>query len=87
MMLRAVGPSCVICQRWVGKSRIICAVALDLLKTDEVAEMLRVPVSTVRYWRTKNEGPRWARVGRRITYRRQDVEQWWERQQQLSSRG
>ncbi len=59
--------------------------ALDLLTTEEVAEMLRVPASTVRYWRMQKEGPRYAKVGRKITYRRRDVEAWWERQQSLTS--
>ena len=32
----------------------------------EVAEILRVPVSTIRYWRLNNKGPRFVNVGRRL---------------------
>lgn len=57
------------------------------LTTAEAAELLRVPESTLRYWRQQRTGPRYARIGRRVTYRRSDVEQWWERQRALSTRG
>lgn len=52
----------------------------DLLTTSEVAEMLRASEATVRYWRYTNTGPRSAKVGRRVIYRRADVEQWLEDQ-------
>ena len=35
-----------------------------LLSIDEVAELLNVPVTTVRKWRAKREGPRFFRVGK-----------------------
>lgn len=47
--------------------------------------MLRVPASTLRYWRQTKQGPRYAKIGKKVNYRRQDVEAWWQRQQQLTS--
>jgi predicted DNA-binding transcriptional regulator AlpA len=48
----------------------------DLLTTVEVALITRAPVSTVRYWRHLGTGPRSFRLGRRVVYRRHDVEHW-----------
>lgn len=44
------------------------------LTTEEVAELLRTPVETVRYWRHVNKGPRSFKVGRRVLYAVEDVE-------------
>lgn len=44
------------------------------LTTVEVADRLRTPVETVRYWRYVGKGPRWAKVGRRVLYDLADVE-------------
>lgn len=51
---------------------------MDLMTTAEVAEYLRMPEATLRYFRHKGEGgPRSFRMGgRRIAYRRQDVDAW-----------
>jgi excisionase family DNA binding protein len=42
----------------------------------EVAELLRVPPATLRYWRHLGSGPRSFRVGRHVRYYRTDVEDW-----------
>lgn len=47
-----------------------------LLDPHEVADELRVPYSTLAYWRHIGKGPRWAKVGRRVVYRREDVVAW-----------
>jgi len=52
----------------------------NLLTIEEAAEALRTPVSTLRYWRHMNKGPRAARIGGRIMYRQADLEQWLEAQ-------
>ena len=44
------------------------------LTTDEVAEMLRTPKETVRYWRHVKQGPKSFKVGRRVLYAVEDVE-------------
>lgn len=48
----------------------------DLLSTDELAEMLGVPLSTVYGWNYTRTGPKVIKVGRRCRYRRSDVEAW-----------
>jgi excisionase family DNA binding protein len=48
--------------------------AASNLTTDEVAEILRAPIETVRYWRHVGKGPRSFKVGRRVLYAREDVE-------------
>lgn len=47
-----------------------------LLTPGEVAELLRVPVSTLHTWRYHGEGPAAVRVGRHVRYSRADVQRW-----------
>lgn len=56
------------------------AEADDLLNINEVANLLRVPVATLRYWRHLGTGPRSFRVGRGVRYWRNDVRAWLRRQ-------
>ena len=42
----------------------------------EVAEMTTCSVTTVNGWRSKNMGPRFHRLGGRIVYNPQDVQDW-----------
>ena len=58
----------------------------DLLTTAEVALILRAPVSTVRYWRYLDTGPRSFKLGRRVVYRRADVHAWLAEQEAADSR-
>lgn len=46
------------------------------LLNDEVADLLRVPRSTLASWRSRGLGPPWAKVGRRVIYLRTDVLSW-----------
>ncbi len=48
----------------------------DLLTITEAAELLRAPVATLRYWRHLGTGPRSFRLGRRVVYRRDDLQAW-----------
>ncbi|GAA2184683.1 hypothetical protein GCM10009785_33580 [Brooklawnia cerclae] len=50
--------------------------AAKLLTTPEVAEQIRVPEATLRYWRHMGLGPRSAKLGRRVVYREDDVLAW-----------
>ena len=52
----------------------------QLLTIEEAAEALRTPVSTLRYWRHMNKGPKAARIGGRLMYRQADLENWLEDQ-------
>ena len=56
----------------------------ELLTITEVAELLRTPVATLRYWRHLRIGPAIFRIGRRVMYRRTDVEEWINAQQRQS---
>ena len=46
------------------------------LTTSEVSELLRTPIPTLYQWRTKKIGPPAIKIGRKILYRREDIE-WW----------
>lgn len=53
----------------------------QLLSTPEVAQMLRTPAATLRYWRHLGTGPKSFKLGpKRVVYRRTDVEAWLEEQ-------
>lgn len=46
----------------------------EYLTTQEVANKLRTPVESVRYWRHMDKGPKSFKVGRRVLYAVEDVE-------------
>ncbi|MFF5291825.1 helix-turn-helix domain-containing protein [Paractinoplanes globisporus] len=46
----------------------------ELLTTEEVAAIFKVPVATVRKWRNNREGPDGFRVGKYVRYRRSVVD-------------
>lgn len=48
----------------------------DLMTMKEVAAYMRTPLKTLRHWRYTGQGPRFARVGRRLLARRSDVDAW-----------
>lgn len=48
----------------------------ELLTLTEAAALLRAPIATLRYWRHLGIGPRSFRVGRRVLYRRDDLNTW-----------
>ena len=48
--------------------------AAKYLTTAEVAELLRTPTETVRYWRHVGKGPHSFKVGRKVLYAVEDVE-------------
>lgn len=50
----------------------------EFLTTDELADLLAVPVRTVYAWRHARTGPRGVRIGRHLRYRRTDVDAWLE---------
>jgi len=57
------------------------------LTTQEVAARFRTPIETVRYWRQQGQGPASFKVGRRVLYRREDVERWANERYAATSRG
>ena len=48
----------------------------ELLTIGEVADIVRVPVATLRYWRHLGTGPRSFRVGRGVRYWHHEVTTW-----------
>ncbi len=48
----------------------------ELLTIGEVADIVRVPVATLRYWRHLGTGPRSFRVGRGVRYWHNEVNSW-----------
>lgn len=48
------------------------------MTTAEVADVVRAPVETVRFWRHVGKGPKSFKVGRRVLYAVEDVEVWLE---------
>jgi excisionase family DNA binding protein len=48
----------------------------DLLTVGELAKYLGVPVSTIHFWRGRNQGPPALKVGRRLMFRAADVAAW-----------
>lgn len=51
-----------------------------LLVIEEVSARLGVPVETLYKWRERGQGPKSARIGRRLRYRSSDVDTWVESQ-------
>jgi predicted DNA-binding transcriptional regulator AlpA len=48
----------------------------DLLFGEEVAEITRIPLATLRFYRHAGKGPKSFRLGNRVVYKRTDVEAW-----------
>lgn len=48
----------------------------ELLTVAEVASYLGVPISTIHFWRGRDDGPPAVKVGRRLRYRTDDVARW-----------
>lgn len=48
----------------------------DLLLLPEVAELCRLSQSTLRWLRHRGQGPAGFRLGRRVVFRRAEVERW-----------
>ncbi len=58
----------------------------DLMTLAETAAYLRTPVATLRYWRHLGVGPAGFRLGRRVIYRRGDVDRWLSERQDAETR-
>ena len=53
----------------------------NLLNTTEAAEVLRLGVATLHRWRKAGKGPPYIEMGRKVYYRRTDLDRWIEEQQ------
>lgn len=61
--------------------------ANELMSTGQVSESYSIAEATLRYWRHKGDGPPSFRLGRRVVYRRSDVEKWLTAQEAATVRG
>jgi excisionase family DNA binding protein len=52
------------------------ASSTSMLTPDDVAELLQVSRFTLENWRFEGTGPDWFRIGRRIRYRKSDLDAW-----------
>jgi len=57
----------------------------DFLTLSEVADILRVPVNTLRWWRQQGTGPRYFKIGRRLVTTVGDITTWVEEQKSGTS--
>lgn len=57
-------------------SAIAAAPIHPLMTMDEVSQETRIPVNTLRFYRHKGLGPKFAKLGGRLVARREDVAQW-----------
>jgi excisionase family DNA binding protein len=48
----------------------------ELLTVPEIAAYLGVPISTIHFWRGRNQGPPALKVGRHLMFRATDVAAW-----------
>jgi hypothetical protein len=54
----------------------------DFLTLPEVAEILRVPVNTLRWWRQRGDGPPFFKIGRHLVTTIGDLRAWIQVQKQ-----
>jgi hypothetical protein len=54
----------------------------DFLTLPEVAEILRVPVNTLRWWRQRGDGPPFFKIGRHLVTTIGDLRAWIQEQKQ-----
>lgn len=54
--------------------------ATELISVEALSEWLGVPVGTLYKWRERGQGPRSAKLGKRLRYDRRDVDSWIESQ-------
>lgn len=59
----------------------------QVLRTKDVHGLIGVPVSTLRWWRHRGEGPPSYRLNGSVVYDRDDVLRWRDEQRAASMRG
>jgi predicted DNA-binding transcriptional regulator AlpA len=48
----------------------------EILLMEEVSELTRIPLSTLRFYRHSSQGPKSFKLGGRVAYKRSDVLDW-----------
>ena len=54
----------------------------EILTAAQASEYLQIPQETLRRWRSLGTGPRHAKVGRHVRYRRAALDRWLEEREQ-----
>jgi predicted DNA-binding transcriptional regulator AlpA len=57
------------------------------MTTNQLAEKIGISAGTLRYWRAIDQGPASFSLGRRVVYRRSEVDRWIATQEQATWRG
>ncbi|MBV5244331.1 helix-turn-helix domain-containing protein [Mycolicibacterium sp. PAM1] len=60
---------------------------MDILGVKAAASFLGISEGTLRYWRHTGQGPTSFKLGRRLVYRREELERWLKEQEAATSRG
>jgi excisionase family DNA binding protein len=50
--------------------------ATEYITLPEASDLIRTPIGTLYQWRTKKIGPPSMKVGRRVLYKRSDLDAW-----------
>ncbi len=58
----------------------------ELFTISETSAYLRIPVETLRRWRTQGTGPRAAKVGKHLRYRKAEIDRWLEEREREAAR-
>lgn len=56
------------------------------LTIDDVSGEYGIPMGTLRHWRTNSTGPKSFKIGRRVVYRREDIDSWIQEQYDKATR-
>lgn len=59
----------------------------EFMTTGQVSQETGINAGTLRYWRSTNQGPTSFSLGKRVVYRRSEVERWIAEQEAATRRG
>ncbi|OBF42643.1 transcriptional regulator [Mycolicibacterium peregrinum] len=59
----------------------------EIIGTESVSQMTNIPKGTLRYFRSTDQGPASFTLGKRVVYRRSEVERWIAAQEKATRRG
>lgn len=59
----------------------------EFMSTGQVSQETGINAGTLRYWRSTNQGPTSFALGKRVVYRRSEVERWIAEQEAATRRG
>ena len=59
----------------------------EYLSTNQVSEETGIPMATLRYWRHADQGPASFSLGKKVVYRREEIDRWIDQQERLTRRG